>query len=125
MKKNFSLLILAVVVLSGFAFASCEKETTEVNMIIRNWNLTSKTVLGVEVSTDCERTQKWNFKTDNTYVITDSCSTPTTGTWQLADDGKTLTLDEVTAYKVVNNSILNLVIERKIGDTTLTRWSFN
>lgn len=132
MKKNFSLLILAVVVISGFAVASCEKEGTEANMIIRNWNLTSKFVLGVEASTECERASKWNFKADNTYVITYGlvgCPAIETGTWQLADNGKTLTLDGKTAYKVVSNSILNLVIEGvvTIGDAegTLTRWEFN
>ena len=62
MKKNLGLMILAVCVLSGILLASCEKEKTEVNMIVRNWNLVSKTVLGVDVATDCEKNSKWNFK---------------------------------------------------------------
>lgn len=125
MKKNLGLMILAVCVLSGILLASCEKEKTEVNMIVRNWNLVSKTVLGVDVATDCEKNSKWNFKSDGTYVIKDNCDNTQTGTWKLADDGKTLTFDDVTAYKVIENSIVDLVIEMQIGDLGLVRWTFN
>ncbi len=125
MKTKFGLLIVAICVLSGFLFTSCEKEKTEVNMIVRNWNLVSKTVLGVNVATDCEKDSKWNFKSDGTYVIKDNCDNTQTGTWKLADDGKTLTVDDATAYKVIENSISKLEIELQVGEIGLVRWSFN
>ncbi|HCY00821.1 MAG TPA: hypothetical protein DG754_11845 [Bacteroidales bacterium] len=125
MKKTFGLLILAIFVGSGFLFESCKKETTEVNMIIRNWNLVSKTVLGVDIATDCEKGSKWNFKADDTYVIKDNCDQTKTGTWKLADNGETLTLDNLTAYKVIENSIVKLVIEMQVGDVGLVRWTFD
>ncbi|MDY0199610.1 MAG: lipocalin family protein [Bacteroidales bacterium] len=125
MKKTFALLILAIVVGSGFLFQSCKKEVTETNMVIRNWSLVSKTVLGVSVMTDCDKDSQWNFKADGTYVIKDACNSTKTGTWVLAKDGKTLTLDDVTAYKVVDNTILKLIIEMQVGDLGLVRWSFN
>ena len=124
MKKNLGLMILAVCVLSGILLASCEKEKTEVNMIVRNWNLVSKTVLGVDVATDCEKNSKWNFKSDGTYVIKDNCDNTQTGTWKLADDGKTLTFNDLTAYKVVENTLLDLVIEMQVGELGLVRWAF-
>lgn len=125
MKKKFSLLILATCVLSGFLFTSCEKEKTEVNMIVRNWTLVSKTVLSVSVATDCEKNSTWNFKADDTYVIKDSCDDTKTGTWKVADDGKTLTLNDITAYKVIENTLLDLVIEMQVGEIGLVRWTFN
>ena len=124
MKKNAGLLVLAVLLFSGLLFTSCEKERTETNMIIRNWTLVSKTVAGVNVATSCEKDSKWNFKTDNSYVIKDSCDDTQTGTWTLADDGSTLTLNSVTAYKVIENSITRLVIEMQIADIGLVRWTF-
>ena len=124
MKKNWGLLILAIFVLSGFIFTSCEKETTEVNMIVRNWTLVSKTVLGGSVATDCEKNSKWNFKSDGSFVIKDNCSNTQTGTWKLADDGKTLTLNNITAYQVIENSIVKLEIEMQVGVLGLVRWSF-
>ena len=125
MKKINLLLIVVIVALSGFFFASCEKEKTEVNMIIRNWTLESKTVAGLNIATNCENDSKWNFKSDGTYVIDDSCDNTKTGTWKLADDAKTLTLDDNTIYKVVENSISKLVIELQVGDVGLVRWTFN
>ncbi len=94
-------------------------------MIVRNWNLSSKTVLGVSVATDCEKDSKWNFKSDGTYVVTDNCNNTQTGTWKLADDGKTLTMNDVTAYQVIENSITKLVIELQVAQTGLVRWTFN
>ena len=125
MKKIFGVLILAICVLTALQFTSCEKEKTEVNMIVRNWNLVTKTVLGVNVATDCEKDSKWNFKSDETYVIKDNCDNTQTGTWKLAEDGKTLTLDGVTAYKVIENSLTKLEIEMQVGEIGLVRWSFN
>lgn len=125
MKKTIGLLILAICVLSGFLFTSCKKETTEVNMIIRNWNLVSKTVAGINVATNCETGSKWNFKSDRSYVITDNCDVRTTGTWSLAEDGSTLTLNNVTAYQVIDNNILKLVIEMQVAQIGLVRWTFN
>ncbi len=125
MKTKFGLLIVAISVLSGSLFTSCEKEKTEVNMIVRNWNLVSKTVLGVDVATDCEKNSTWNFKSDGTYVIKDNCDNTQTGTWKLAEDGKTLTLNDITAYKVIENSIAKLEIEMQVGEIGLVRWSFN
>ena len=125
MKTKLGLLIAAICVLSGFLFTSCEKEKTEVNMIVRNWNLVSKTLLGVDFATDCEKGSKWNFKSDGTYVIKDNCDNTQTGTWKLAEDGKTLTVDNATAYKVVENSIAKLEIELQVGEIGLVRWSFN
>lgn len=125
MKKIFGLLILAICGLTALQFTSCEKEKTEVNMIVKNWNLVSKTILGVSVATDCEKNSTWDFKSDETYVIKDSCGDTKTGTWKLDDDGKTLTLNDVTAYKVVENTLLDLVIEMQVGDMGLVRWTFN
>ena len=124
MKQKIGLLILAISVLSGTLFTSCKKEKTEVNMIVRNWTLQSKTVLGVSVITDCEKNSTWNFKSDETYVIKDSCDDTKTGTWKLADDGKTLTFNDLTAYKVVENTLLDLVIEMQVGELGLVRWTF-
>ena len=124
MKRKLGLLVLAICVLSGFLLTSCEKETTETNMIIRNWALVSKTVAGVNIATECEKSSKWDFKFDGSYVIKSGCDTKA-GTWTLADDGKTLTLDNITAYKVIENSIVKLVIEMQVGDLGLVRWSFN
>ena len=124
MKSKFGILILAIVVISGALFQSCKKEKTEVNMIIKNWTLLSKTALGVDIATDCEKSEKWNFKVDNAYTITDTCGNTKTGTWMLADDGKTLTLDNVTAYSVVENSLLKLVIELQVNEYGLVRWTF-
>lgn len=58
MKKQLGLLVLSIGVLSIFLFTSCEKEKTEINMIIRNWTLVSKTVAGVNIATDCEKDSK-------------------------------------------------------------------
>jgi len=104
--------------------ASCEKEKTEVNMVVRNWTLESKTIAGLDVASDCEDLSRWNFKADGTYAIYDACDNTKTGTWKLADDAKTLTLDDLTAYKVIENSALKLVIELQMGDIGLVRWSF-
>lgn len=122
--KKIGFFILSICVLSTFLFASCEKEKTEVNMMIKNWELVSKTVLGLNVATDCEKNSKWDFKTDGTYVIKDSCDDTKNGTWKLADDGKELTLDKVTAYKVIENSLSKLVIEMQVGKMGLVRWTF-
>jgi hypothetical protein len=125
MKKFNYLLITTIIVLSGFLYTSCEKEKTEVNMIVRNWTLQSKTVAGLNVATDCENNSKWNFKTDGTYAIYDACDQTLTGTWKLAEDGKTLTLDKLTAYQVIDNSAFKLVIEMQVGEIGLIQWSFN
>jgi hypothetical protein len=125
MKKINLLLIVSIVALMGFFASSCKKETTEVNMIIRNWTLESKTVAGLDVTTSCENNSKWNFKSDGTYAIYDSCDNTETGTWVLAEDGKTLTLDNNTFYKVIENSITKLVIELQVGDIGLVKWTFN
>ena len=124
MKKIHYLLIAAIVVLSGIFIAACEKEKTEVNMVVKNWTMESKSVLGVNVATSCENGSKWNFKSDGTYAINDSCDNTKTGSWKLADDAKTLTLDGNTIYKVVENSISKLVIELQVGDLGLVRWTF-
>ncbi len=124
MKKINYLLIVTIVALSGFLIASCEKEKTKVNMVIKNWTLESKTVAGLNVATTCEKDSKWNFKSGGTYVIDDSCNNTETGTWKLADDAKTLTLDNKTIYKVVENSLSKLVIELQVGDVGLVRWTF-
>ena len=124
MKKKLGLLILAICLLPGFLFTSCEKEKTEVNMIIKNWTLVSKTILGVNVTTDCEKNSSWNFKSDGTYAIKDNCDNTKTGTWKLADDGKTLTFDDITAYKVIENSLIVLKIEMQVGEVDLVRWTF-
>lgn len=125
MKKSIGLLTLALCVLTALQFTSCEKEKTEVNMIVRNWNLVSKTVLGIDVATVCENGSTWNFKTDGTYVIKDSCDDTKTGTWKLADDGKTLTFNDVTAYQVIENTLVKLEIEMQVGELGLVRWTFN
>ena len=125
MKKINYLLIAAIVALSGFLGASCKKEKTEVNMIIKNWTLVSKTVAGLDIATSCENSSKLNFKSDGTYIITDNCDSKQTGTWKLADDAKTLTMDNNTIYKVIENSISRLVIELQLGEVGLVRWTFN
>lgn len=125
MKKFNYLLIVAIVALSGFLVTSCEKEKTEINMIVKNWTLETKTVASVDVITICENNSKWNFKGDGTYAIYDDCDNTQTGTWSLAEDGKTLTLDNNTFYQVIENSILKLVIELQVGDLGLVRWTFN
>lgn len=124
MKKSLGLLGVVIIVMSLFLFASCEKERTETNMVIRNWSLVSKTVAGVDVAAACEKNSKWNFKSDGTYVISESCNN-SSGTWKLAEDGKTLTLNGITAYKVIDNSLLKLVIEMQVATIGLVRWSFN
>jgi hypothetical protein len=124
MKKINYLVLISIVALSGFLFASCEKETTVVNMVVRNWTLESKTIAGTNVATDCEINSKWNFKSDGTYAIYDACDNTQTGTWKLADDAKTLTLNDLTAYKVIENSAFKLVIEMQVGEIGLVRWSF-
>ncbi len=58
MKKRLGLLVFAVCVIAGFIFISCEKETTETNMIIRSWTLKTKTVAGVNIATNCEQDAK-------------------------------------------------------------------
>ena len=125
MKKISFLLLIAIVAISGFLVTSCKKEATETNMIIRRWTLESKTIVGVNVATDCEKLSVWNFKSDGTYATYDSCDKTQTGTWKLANDAKTLTLDGVTAYAVVESTISKLVIEMQVGEIGLTRWSFN
>lgn len=125
MKTKIGLLAVALCILSGLFFTSCKKETTEVNMIVRNWNLVSKTALGVDVATACEKDSKWNFKSDGTFVVIDNCNNTQTGTWKLADDGKTLTVNNNTAYQVIENSITKLVIELQVAQTGLVRWTFN
>jgi heat shock protein HslJ len=124
MKKIKYLLIVTIITLSGIFFTSCKKETTEVNMVVRNWTLDTKTVAGLNVATDCEKDSKWNFKADGTYAIYDACNNTSTGTWKLAEDGKTLTLNNLTAYQVLENSPLKLVIEMQVGEIGLVRWTF-
>ena len=58
MKKSLGLLGVVIIVMSLFLFASCEKERTETNMVIRNWSLVSKTVAGVDVAAACEKNSK-------------------------------------------------------------------
>ena len=123
MKKRLGLLSVAILLLTGFLFTSCEKETTEANMIIRNWTLESKAVGALNITTECEKNSKWDFKSDGTYSIKD-CDNTKTGTWKLAENGKTLTLNDITAYKVIENSIVKLVIEMQVGDVGLVRWTF-
>jgi len=125
MKKFSFLLLVAIVAVSGFLVTSCEKEATETNMIIRRWTMESKTIAGLNVATDCEKLSVWNFKSDGTYATYDSCDQTQTGTWKLAADAKTLTLDGITAYAVIESTISTLVIELQVGDVGLTRWSFN
>ena len=125
MKKINSLLLTAVVILSGFLVTSCKKDSTEATMIVRNWNLESKTLVGVNVATNCENNSKWNFKSDGTFAIYDSCDNTQSGTWKLADDAKTLTLNDITVYQVIDISLGKLVIEMQIGGIGLIRWSFN
>jgi hypothetical protein len=125
MKKISFLLLVAIVALSGLLVTSCKKEATETNMIVRRWTLASKTIVGVSVATDCEKLSVWNFKSDGTYAIYDSCDKTLTGTWSLAADAKTLTLDGSTAYAVIESTITKLVIDLQVGSTGLTRWSFN
>ena len=125
MKKISFLLLIAIVALSGFLVTSCKKEATETNMIIRRWTLESKTIAGLSVATNCEKLSEWNFKSDGTYAVYDSCNKTTTGTWKLAADAKTLTLDNVTAYAVIESTIGKLVIDLQVGTIGLTRWSFN
>ena len=125
MKKLSYLLLIAVVAISGFLVTSCKKEATETNMIIRKWTLDTKTIAGVSVATDCEKLSVWDFKSDGTYAIHDSCDKTQTGTWKLATDGKTLTLDGSTAYAVIESTISKLVIDLQVGNIGLTRWSFN
>jgi heat shock protein HslJ len=125
MKRITYLLLIGIVALSGFFVTSCKKEATETNMIIRNWTLASKTIAGVSVVTTCETLSKWNFKADGTYAIYDSCNNTQTGTWVLASDAKTLTLDGLKAYAVTQSTIGTLVIELQVGSIGLTKWSFN
>ena len=115
---------MTIVALSGFLFTACEKEKTEVTMVVRNWTLESKTVAGINVATDCDNNSKWNFKSDGTYAIYDACDKTQAGTWKLADDAKTLTLDNVTAYQVIENNLVKLVIELQVGEIGLIRWTF-
>jgi len=124
-KKISYLLLIAIVAISGFLFTSCKKEATETNMIIRQWTLQSKTIAGLNVATDCEKLAKWNFKSDGTYAIYDSCNKTQTGTWKLAIDGKTLTLDNITAYAVTESTLVKLTIQMQVGVIGLTQWSFN
>ena len=125
MKRIIFFWLVGIAVLSGFLATSCKKEATETNMIIRNWTMASKTITGLSVATDCEKLSKWNFKSDGTYAIYDSCNNTQTGTWKLADDAKTLTLDGLKAYAVIEGTISNLVIELQVGTVGLTRWTFN
>jgi hypothetical protein len=125
MRKINCLLIATIVAMLGLFITSCEKEKTEVNMIIKNWTLVSKTVAGLNIATSCETNSKWNFKNDGTYVINDDCDNTKTGTWKVAEDGKTLTVDNNTIYQVIENSLSNLVIELQVGEVGLVRWTFN
>ena len=125
MKKINYLLLIAVVALSGFLSTSCKKELTEVNLVVRNWTLQSKTIAGVDVATDCEDNSRWNFKSDGTYAITDACDNVQTGLWKLSDNGTTLTLNNVTTYSIIENKIDKLVIEYQVAGVGLTQWSFN
>jgi hypothetical protein len=93
-------------------------------MIVRKWSLESKTVAGIDVTTDCELGAKWDFKSDGTYAIMDACDKTKTGTWSLAVDNTTLTMDNVTTYKVDKNSITTLVIEMVVAGVEVARWEF-
>ncbi|MBK8805690.1 MAG: lipocalin family protein [Bacteroidales bacterium] len=124
MKKINYVFFTLFVAFIGLFFTSCEKEQTETNMIVRNWILESKTIAGIDVATDCEKSAKWNFKTDGTYAIYDSCDETKTGVWSLNNDATTLILDDLTAYKVLENSLLVLVIEMQVADIGLVKWSF-
>jgi len=125
MKRISFLLLIAMVALSGFLVTSCKKEATETNMIVRRWTMETKTIAGLNVATNCEKLAVWNFKSDGTYAIYDSCDKTITGTWKLAADAKTLTMDGITAYAVIESTISTLVIEMQVGGVGLTRWSFN
>jgi hypothetical protein len=125
MKKINYFLIVILVALSGFFITSCKKEKTEINMVIKNWTLESKTLAGLDIATTCENNSKWNFKADGTYAIYDDCGNTQTGTWSLAEDSKTLTLDNNTIYQVIENSITKLVIELQVGGVGLVRWNFS
>jgi len=124
-KKISYLLLIAVVAFSGILFTSCKKQAVETNMIVRKWTLASKTIAGVNVATDCEKLAKWDFKSNGTYAILDACNITKTGTWKLAADAKSLTLDNVDSYSVITSSLSTLVIEMQVGGIGLTKWSFN
>jgi len=123
MKKINYLLLIAVVALSGFLYTSCKKQLTEANLVVRNWTLQSKTLAGVNVTTDCENHSSWNFKTDGTYAITDACNNVQTGIWKTS--GTTLTLNNVTTYSIIENQVNKLVLEFQVAGVGLTQWSFN
>ncbi|SDC83791.1 lipocalin family protein [Williamwhitmania taraxaci] len=125
MKKISGLSIVAFGILSVFLFAFCAKENTEDNMSVKNWNLESKTIAGVNAGIDCDQNAKWIFKSDGSYVISDNCDNTESGTWKLAEEGKILTLDEVTSYNVIESSVGKLVIEMEVGEIGLIRWSFD
>jgi hypothetical protein len=125
MRKINYLLIVLIVAISGILSPSCKKEKTEIDLVIKNWTLVSKTVAGLNVATNCETNSKWNFKAGGTYTITDNCNISKTGTWKLADDGKTLTVDNVTTYQVIENSLSKLIIELQVLEFGLVRWTFS
>lgn len=125
MIKKFSLLILAFCVLSGTLLTSCKKEKVVANLIIKNWTLESKTVAGESIATVCEANSKWNFKADGTFTITDNCGEVKSGTWKLADDGSTITINNTITYQVVESSFSKLTIELQVADVGLVRWTFS
>lgn len=125
MKKISYLLLIVIVAFSGIVFTSCKKQAVETNMIVRKWTLASKTIAGINVASDCEKLAKWDFKSNGTYALLDACNTTKTGTWKLAADGNSLTLDNVDSYTVITSSLSSLVIEMQVGGIGLTKWSFN
>ena len=66
------------------------------------------------------------FKTNGTYVLT-AMNQTATGTWELSDDGKSLTIDpvdgEVDVMKVAKLTKTDLILEGEEIDSTYGAYS--
>jgi hypothetical protein len=96
MKKTILLLLLL-----GFVTVACKKEEdpTRSELISRVWKVASVISNGsTDTQTDYSA-YRLTFKSDGSYTFTNALTsiTPTTGTWELADNEQSLLLNKGTS----------------------------
>ncbi len=114
-----------ILLLSIVSINSCKKETNETLMIVKNWKLVDVKVGKLSVATPCQKTQRWDFKKDNTYEIKPDCPlTKGSGTWEMSEDGEFVTLNGLGTYNIVESTPSTLILSLQIAGKGLHTYVF-